>query len=75
MDRDTCSITRYCVAQEQDRHLTAGCPIWHGGFAPQLSDVEVITRAIGGVLFKLSRDMDFCTSCRVPSRSFSPRGN
>jgi hypothetical protein len=72
MDRDTCIITGYCLAQEQDQHLTAVYLIRHGGFAPQWSDVEVITRAIGSVLFKLSRNTDLCASCRVPSRSFFP---
>jgi hypothetical protein len=72
MDRDLCIITGYCLIQEQDRHLTAVCLIRHGGFAPQLSDVEVVTRAIGVVLFKLSRNTDLCASCQVPSRSFFP---
>ena len=56
MDRDTFIITVYCLVEQHYRHLTAACPIRHGGFVPQLSDVEVITRLMCGECFKLSRD-------------------
>jgi len=55
MDRDTFIITVYCLVEQHYRHLTAACPIRHGGFVPQLSDVEVITMLICGEFFKLSR--------------------
>jgi hypothetical protein len=74
MDRETCIIGGDCLAEELDRHLTAVCLIRHGGFAPQLSDLEVMTKAIGGALFRLSRDTDLFASCRAPSRSFFPKG-
>lgn len=58
MDHDTFIITVYCSVAEHSQHLTAACPIRHGGFSPQLSDVEVITMAICGEFFKLPRNTD-----------------
>jgi hypothetical protein len=34
MDRDTFIITVYCLVEEHYWHLTAICPIRHGGFVP-----------------------------------------
>src|SRR5262245_60605996 len=58
--------------EEHHRHLTAACPIRHGGFVPQLSDVEVITMIICGEFFKLSRDMDLFAYFRAHYRSYFP---
>ena len=72
MDRDTFIITVYCLVEEHYRHLTAACPIRHGGFVPQLSDVEVLTMVICGEFFKLSRDTDLFAYFRAHYRSFFP---
>src|SRR5215510_4131759 len=72
MDRDTFIITVYCLVEEHDRHLTAACPIRHGGFVPPLSDVEVITMVLCGEFFQLSRDTALFASCRAHSRSCFP---
>ena len=72
MDRDTFIMTVYCLVEEHYRHLTAACPIRHGGFVPQLSDVEVITMVICGEFFKLSKDTDLFAYFRAHYRSFFP---
>jgi hypothetical protein len=72
MDRDTFIITVYCLVEQHYRHLTAACPIRHGGFVPQLSDVEVITMLICGEFFKLSRDTDLFAYFRAHYRPFFP---
>jgi hypothetical protein len=72
MERDTFIITVYCLIEEHYRHLTATCPIRHGGFVPQLSDVEVITMVLCGAFFKLSRDTDRFAYFRAHYRSFFP---
>ena len=73
MDRDTFIITVYCLVEEHYQHLTALRPIRHGGFAPQLSDVEVITMVICGEFFKLPRDTDLFAYFRVALSAFLPR--
>jgi hypothetical protein len=72
MDRDTFIMTVYCVGEEHYQHLTALRPIRHGGFAPQLSDVEVITMVMCGAFFQLPRDTDLCAYFRVHYRHFFP---
>jgi hypothetical protein len=72
MDRDTFIMTVYCLVEEHYQHLTALRPIRHGGFAPQLSDVEVITMVICGEFFKLPRDTDLFAYFRVHSLHFFP---
>jgi len=72
MDRDTFIITVYCLVEEHYRQLTTACPIRHGGFVPQLSDIEVITMVICGEFFKLSRDTDLFAYFRAHYRSFFP---
>ena len=72
MDRDTFIITVYCLVEEHYQHLTALRPIRHGGFAPQLSDVEVITMVICGEFFKLPRDTDLFAYFRVHYLHFFP---
>jgi hypothetical protein len=72
MDRDTFIITVYCLVEEHYQHLTAACPLRHGGFVPQLSDVEVITMAIRGEFFKLARDTDLFAHFRAHYPHFFP---
>jgi hypothetical protein len=72
MDRDTFIITVYCLVEEHYRHLTAACPIRHGAFVPQLSDVEVLTMVICGAFFKLSRETALFAYFRAHYRSFFP---
>jgi hypothetical protein len=72
MDRDTFIMTVYCLVEEHYRPLTAACPIRHGGFVPQVSDVEVITMVIGGEFFKLSKDTALFASFRAHDRSCFP---
>lgn len=72
MDRDTFIITVYCLVEKHYQHLTAIRPIRHSGFAPQLSDVEVITMLICGEFFKLSRDTDLFAYFRAHYRHFFP---
>jgi hypothetical protein len=72
MDRDTFIITVYCLVEEQYQHLTAIRPRRHGGFAPQLSDVEVITLVICGEFFKLPRDTDLFAYFRGHYLHFFP---
>jgi hypothetical protein len=72
MDRDTFIITVYCLIEEHYRSLTAACPRRHGGFVPQLSDVEVITMVLCGEFFKLSRDTDLFAYFRAHYRAFFP---
>ena len=72
MDCDTFIITVYCLVEAHYQHLTAIQPIRHGGFAPQLSDVEVITMVICGEFFKLPRDTDLFAYFRAHYPHFFP---
>jgi hypothetical protein len=45
MDRDDFIITVYCLVCDHYRAVSTQQPIRHGGFAPQLTDEEVITFA------------------------------
>jgi hypothetical protein len=56
MDRDDFIITVYCLVCEQYQELKARYSIRRGGFAPALSDEEVITMEICGEFFKLATD-------------------
>jgi hypothetical protein len=56
MDRDQFIITVYCLVCTQYQALTAAHPIRRGGFAPALSDEEVLTREICGEYFGLADD-------------------
>ena len=72
MARETFLLTVYCVVEEQYQHLTAIRPIRHGGFAPQLRDVEVLTMGIGGEFFQLPRATDLLADFRAPSAPCFP---
>ena len=71
MDRDTFIMTVYCLVEKHSQPLTALRPIRHSGFAPPLSDVEVITMSMCGD-FSSARDTDLCASFRAPSRHVFP---
>lgn len=58
MERDIFIITVYCLVVEQMNILRKTYAIRHGGFAPALSDDEVITMEICGEFFKHSTDKD-----------------
>lgn len=58
MERDIFIITVFCLVSEQMNILRKSYPIRHGGFAPALSDEEVITIEICGEFFKHSTDKD-----------------
>ena len=58
MERDTFIIMVFCLVSEQLDVLRKSYPMRRGGFAPALSDEEVITMEICGEYFKLSTDKD-----------------
>ncbi len=58
MERDIFIIMVFCLVSEQLDILRSSFPVRRGGFAPALSDEEVITMEICGEYFKLSTDKD-----------------
>ena len=58
MDRDTFIITVYCLVVEQYPAVVGQQRIRRRGFAPELTDEEVITMEICGEHLKLSTDKD-----------------
>ncbi|MBA2731637.1 MAG: IS982 family transposase [Acidobacteria bacterium] len=58
MDRDTFIITVYCLVVATYKTVKEHYPIRRGGFAPALTDEEVITMEICGAYFKLHTDKD-----------------
>ena len=58
MDRDTFIITVYCLVVETYQIVKDRYKIRRGGFAPSLTDEEVITMEICGAYFKLHQDKD-----------------
>ena len=58
MDRDSFIITVYCLVVEYYAMVKETYPIRRGGFAPALTDEEVITMEICGAYFKLHTDKD-----------------
>ncbi len=58
MERDIFIIMVFCLVSEQLDILRKSHPIRRGGFAPALSDEEVITMEICGEYFKLNTDKD-----------------
>jgi hypothetical protein len=52
MDRDTFIITVYCLVVEQYDVMASQWKLRRGGFAPALTDPEVITMEICGEYFK-----------------------
>ncbi len=73
MDRDEFIITVYCLVCEHYQVIKNIYPLRRGGFAPALSDEEVITMEICGEYFKFSTDKDLFTYFRTHYAHFFPR--
>jgi hypothetical protein len=58
MDRDEFIITVYCLVCEHYQVIKNTCPVRRGGFAPALSDEEVLTMELCGKYWKLHTDKD-----------------
>jgi hypothetical protein len=72
-DRDEFIITVYCLVCEHYQVIKTPYPLRRGGFAPALSDEEVLTLEICGEYFKLATDKDLFTYFRTHSAHFLPR--
>jgi hypothetical protein len=73
MDRDDFIITVYCLVCEHYAMIQASYPLRRGGFAPALTDEEVITMEICGEYFKCATDKDLYAYFRAHYRHFFPR--
>jgi len=73
VDRDEFIITVYCLVCEHYRAVTATQRLRRGGFAPALTDEEVITMEICGEYFKQSADEDIHSYFRTHYAHFFPR--
>jgi hypothetical protein len=72
MDRDTFITTVYCLVVEYYAMVKETYPIRRGGFAPALTDEEVITMEICGAYFKLHTDKDLFAYFHDHYRHFFP---
>src|SRR5919108_3479160 len=72
MDRDDFIITVYCLVCEHYQVIQASYPLRRGGFAPALTDQEVITMEICGEYFKCATDQDIFDYFRAHYRAFFP---
>ena len=72
MERDIFIITVYCLVVEQMSILRTSYPIRRGGFAPALSDEEVITMEICGEFLKHSTDKDLFNYFRAHYQDWFP---
>lgn len=72
MNRDDFIITVYCLVCEHYQALKALYRLRHGGFAPALSDEEVITMEICGEFFKCPTDKDIFAYFRAHYQPFFP---
>jgi hypothetical protein len=73
MDRDDFIITVYCLVCACYRVIAAQYRIRRGGFAPALTDEEVVTMEICGEYFKCSTDKDIYAYFRAHYGHFFPR--
>jgi Transposase DDE domain len=73
MDRDEFIITVYCLVCEHYQVINNTAPLRQGGFAPALTDEEVITLEICGEYFKLATDKDLFAYFRTHYAHFFPR--
>lgn len=73
MDRDTFIITVFTLVSDMYAQVSARHPVRHGGFAPALSDEEVITIEICGEYFKHHKDCDLYGYFAAHYRHFFPR--
>jgi Transposase DDE domain len=72
MDRDTFIITVYCLVVEHYRLVKGKYHLRRGGFAPALTDEEVITMEICGAYFKHHLDQDLFDYFHSHYRHFFP---
>jgi hypothetical protein len=72
MDRDEFIITVYCLVCEHYQVIKNIYPLRRGGFAPALSDEEVLTLEICGEYFKLATDKDLFGYFRTHYAHFFP---
>lgn len=73
MDRDTFITTVYCLVVQYYALVKDTYPIRRGGFAPALTDEEVITMELCGAYFKLHTDTDLFAYFHSHYRHFFPR--
>jgi len=73
MDRYDFVITVYCLVCEHYQAIRSARPVRRGGFAPALSDEEVITIEICGEYFKLPTDKDMFNYFRTHYQALFPR--
>jgi len=73
MNRDDFIITVYCLVCELLPCIRARGLLRRGGFAPRLTDEEVITMEICGEYFKLATDKDIFAYFRTHYRHFFPQ--
>jgi Transposase DDE domain len=73
MDRDEFIITVYCLVCEHYQVIKHTYPLRRGGFAPTLTDEEVITLELCGEYFKLPTDKDLFGYFRTHYAHFFPR--
>ena len=72
MDRYDFIITVYCLVCEHYRAIRSTCPLRRGGFAPALTDEDVITIEICGEYFKLPTDKDMFSYFRAHYQDLFP---
>jgi hypothetical protein len=73
MDRDYFIIAVYCLVCDYYQAIAAQCAMRRGGFAPELTDEEVITIELCGEYFKLACDTDIVAYFRSHYQHFFPR--
>lgn len=72
MDRDSFIIQIYCLVVENYKIIKEQFKIRRGGFAPVLTDEEVITMEVCGEYFKLRTDKDLFEYFKSHYRHFFP---
>jgi hypothetical protein len=72
MDRDHFIITVYCLVCEHYQMINRNYKLRRGGFAPALSDEEIITIEICGEYFKCGNDKDIYAYFRAHYTHFFP---
>lgn len=73
MDREYFIIAVYCLVCDHYRVIAARFPLRRGGFAPDLTDEEVITIEICGEYFKIACDTDIFAYFRSHYQALFPR--
>ncbi len=73
MDRDSFITAVFLTVCEQYNFIKQSCKIRRGGFAPALSDEEVIAMEICGEYFKLECDKDIFACFHAHCRRFFPK--